>query len=169
MTYLQIQFVGPVGPGLQKLLPKSIKVPLESLVAQDEVHLIMEYKVGDRWGSDVTPVASRFITSHDESNAQASMLETFFASLNGFNADLVLMSGLHMMEGLEADMFGQRLQVLVSGLESVPSHVPVHMELASMAKENYLRKILDKVWSVMIPFISLCVYGKSEKDFFCMH
>ena len=41
----QIQFVGPVGPILQKLMPKNISVPASSIIEQDEFHLIMEYKV----------------------------------------------------------------------------------------------------------------------------
>ena len=42
---LQIQFVGPVGPILQKLMPKNISIPASSIIEQDEFHLIMEYKV----------------------------------------------------------------------------------------------------------------------------
>ena len=44
----QIQLVCPIGPELLRLLPPSIKVPSSSVIAKDEVHLIMEVIVNNR-------------------------------------------------------------------------------------------------------------------------
>ena len=38
--------MGPVGRKLRELLQSSIEVPESSLTEDDEIHLIMEYKVG---------------------------------------------------------------------------------------------------------------------------
>ncbi|XP_076443338.1 ADP-dependent glucokinase-like [Babylonia areolata] len=141
----KVQFVGPVGPILQSLMPVNVSVPASSLMEQDEFHLIMEYKVGEEWGAVQAPVANRFICSHDESNLAMTMAETFFASLPTFDPDLVVLSGLHMLEGLPPDHFQARIDVLASGLTQLGPGVPVHLEFASMANAGCMKSILEKV------------------------
>lgn len=48
--------------------------------------------------------------SHDVSNGEMSTLETFVASLEEFQPDLVVLSGLHMMEGMGRDLWEERLK-----------------------------------------------------------
>ena len=91
--HFQIQLVAPVGPRLHALLDPNIAVPESSIATQDEVHLIMEYLVGERWGSSVAGVATRFITSHDDSNSKAQSLELMFETLSQFQPDLLVFSG----------------------------------------------------------------------------
>lgn len=101
----------------------------------DEFHLILEYKAGEeaapaafsgwtsasrgsdvllvpgeRWGSSQAPQANRFIFSHDVSNGGMSSLETFVASLEEFQPELVVLSGLHMMEGQGRELWDGRLK-----------------------------------------------------------
>lgn len=142
---IKIQFVGPVGPILQKLMSNNITVPSSSIVGHDEFHLIMEYKVGEKWGSWQAPVATRFICSYDASNSEMTMLETFFADLPDFQPDLILLSGLHMLDGQEQDFFESRLDALVNGLKGVDVGTPVHLEFASMANRDFVKSILNKV------------------------
>lgn len=142
---LQIQYIGPVGPQLLKLFPESLTIPKSSHIPQDEIHLIMEYKVGEFWGPVTAPVATRFITSYDESNSKVTMLETFFENLDNFNPDLVLLSGLHMLEGQSEEFFSERLAFVKKSLKNIPVTLPVHLELASMANKNLVRKLLEEV------------------------
>ena len=53
----------------------------------------MEYKVGELWGETQASVATRFITSYDESNSKSVMLEPFFESIKSFSPDLIAISG----------------------------------------------------------------------------
>lgn len=121
------------------MLDEQIVVPPESLQEMDEFHLILEYKAGKRekkrylgiflhsvkiwntmtmcglppgeqWGTTRAPQANRFIFSHDVSNGEMSSLETFVASLDEFQPDLVVLSGLHMMEGQGREMWEGRLK-----------------------------------------------------------
>ncbi|CAL1535328.1 unnamed protein product [Lymnaea stagnalis] len=142
---LSINFVGPVGPLLERLMPKAVKIPPTCRIPKDEVHLIMEYKVGEQWGNLSAPVANRFITSHDESNSKIVMLEAYFESIKTFQPDLILLSGLNIMDGQSPEFFDERLEKMVSLLQDVPSSVPVHLELASMANEDFVRQIIEEV------------------------
>ena len=142
---LKVQLIGPIGPKLKNLLDQSIIVPDETLANQDEVHLIMEYKVGDKWGDSSAPVATRFITSFDEANGKATSLEAFFSSISHFGSDLVILSGLHIMEGQSETIWKTRLNVVVNELRKIPDTIPVHLELASMANADYVKEIVTKV------------------------
>lgn len=141
----KIQLVGPIGPDVLNLLPSSIEVPSSSVIKTDEVHLIMEYAKNEQWGSITTPVATRFITSYDESNAKLTMLDTFFNTVSSFSPDLVLFSGLHLMEREEHGFMLQKLSEVRQGFDKIQPTVPVHLELASMANPRCVKDIINQV------------------------
>ena len=128
-----------------ELLPASIVIPKISHIEKDEVHLIMEYQVGESWGSHRAPVATRFITSYDESNSQATMIESFFQYIENYKPDLIILSGLHLLEGQSSEFFSQKLSFIQSELIKIPKAVPVHLELASMVNKAFVKEIADNV------------------------
>lgn len=67
------------------------------------------FALGEEWGQVKAPNANRFIFSHDLSNGALNMLEVFVSSLDEFQPDLVVLSGLHMMEGQSKEMRHRRL------------------------------------------------------------
>ncbi|XP_065133465.1 ADP-dependent glucokinase isoform X2 [Paramisgurnus dabryanus] len=146
---LVVLLCGPVGPKLHEMLDEQIVVPPESLQETDEYHLILEYKSGEQWGTSRAPQANRFILSHDVSNGKMSALETFIASLEEFNPDLVVLSGLHMMEGMGRDLWENRLTEAVDVISEVNNEVPIHLELASMTDKDYMNRILQEVMPIV--------------------
>ncbi|XP_066523468.1 ADP-dependent glucokinase isoform X2 [Hoplias malabaricus] len=140
---------GPVGPKLHELLDEQIIVPPESLQETDEYHLILEYKAGEQWGSSRAPQANRFIFSHDVSNGEMSALETFVASLEEFQPGLVVLSGLHMMEGMGRELWEVRLKEAVIAISDVRNEVPIHLELASMTDRDYMSSIMKEVMPIV--------------------
>jgi ADP-dependent glucokinase len=155
--FAQLQLIGPIGPQLRELLHQSIAVPESSLTPADQVHLILEYSVGEKWGQSVAPVATRFITSHDMANSEAKSLENFFDGIVQSKPDLVVLSGLHMLEGQPSAVWGQRLKVTGEGLLMIGDSIPVHLELASMANEDLVRQIAIQVKCLAFNYSSLCI------------
>ncbi|MGH0115364.1 UNVERIFIED_CONTAM: hypothetical protein FKN15_006792 [Acipenser sinensis] len=205
--HVTVLLCGPVGPKLHELLADQIIVPAESLQVTDEYHLILEYKAGDKWGSSQAPNANRFIFSHDTSNGEMSALETFVGSMEEFQPQLVVLSGLHMMEGQGRELWEERLKeapnanrfifshdtsngemsaletfvgsmeeiqpqlVVLSGLHmmegqgrelweerlkeavvtisDIPNEVPIHLELASMTDTDYMNSIMQEVLPIV--------------------
>ncbi|KAK7117173.1 hypothetical protein R3I94_022666 [Phoxinus phoxinus] len=156
--HLVVLLCGPVGPKLHEMLDEQIVVPPESLQETDEFHLILEYKSGEQWGSSKAPQANRFILSHDVSNGEMSTLETFVASLEEFQPDLVVLSGLHMMEGMGRDLWEERLKEAVVAISDVRNEVPIHLELASMTDRDYMNRILQEV----IPIVNSIGLNEQE-------
>lgn len=155
---LMVLLCGPVGPKLHEMLDEQIVVPPESLQETDEFHLILEYKAGEQWGSTQAPQANRFIFSHDVSNGGMSSLETFVASLEEFQPDLVVLSGLHMMEGQGRQLWEERLKEAVSAISDIRKDIPIHLELASMTDKDYMNSIMQEV----IPIVSSIGLNEQE-------
>ncbi|XP_073329011.1 ADP-dependent glucokinase isoform X1 [Pagrus major] len=152
---LMVLLCGPVGPKLHEMLDEQIVVPPESLQETDEYHLILEYKAGEQWGSIQAPQANRFIFSHDVSNGAMSSLETFVASLDEFEPDLVVLSGLHMMEGQGRQLWEERLKEAVSAISDIRKDVPIHLELASMTDKDYMNSIMQEQVMPIVSSIGL--------------
>ncbi|XP_071778414.1 ADP-dependent glucokinase isoform X1 [Centroberyx gerrardi] len=152
---LMVLLCGPVGPKLHEMLDEQIVVPPDSLQETDEYHLILEYKAGEQWGSTQAPQANRFIFSHDVSNGEMSSLETFVASLEEFQPDLVVLSGLHMMEGQGRQLWEERLKEAVAAISDIRAEVPIHLELASMTDKDYMNSIMQEQVMPIVSSIGL--------------
>ena len=76
---------------------ESIKVTGEDIM-DDDIHLILEYKRNEIWSDLQTPRANRFIIHSDRNNPTVSSLEGFEAPLEEFKPDLLVVSGLQMMD-----------------------------------------------------------------------
>ncbi|XP_008289830.1 ADP-dependent glucokinase isoform X1 [Stegastes partitus] len=152
---LMVLLCGPVGPKLHEMLDEQIVVPPESLQETDEFHLILEYKAGEQWGSTQAPQANRFIFSHDVSNGEMSSLETFVASLEEFQPELVVLSGLHMMEGQGRELWEERLKEAVLAISDIRKDIPIHLELASMTDKDYMNSIMQEQFMPIVSSIGL--------------
>lgn len=146
---LKVLLCGPIGPKLHELLDENIIVPPESMQEWDEFHLILEYQAGEEWGRLRAPNANRFIFSHDLSNGAMNMLEVFVSSLEDFQPDLVVLSGLHMIEGQNKEMRQKRLLEAVAAISDIPTDVPVHLELASMTDPDLMSEIIHQVFPIV--------------------
>ncbi|XP_067829532.1 ADP-dependent glucokinase isoform X2 [Heptranchias perlo] len=146
---MSVLLCGPVGPKLHELLDDRIIVPPESLQEVDEYHLILEYKAGETWGDVEAPHANRFIFSHDTSNGEMNMMETFIASLEEFEPELIVLSGLHMMEGQGKEERDKRLQEISVLIAEIPHEISVHLELASMTDMEYMNTIVHQVLNIV--------------------
>jgi ADP-dependent glucokinase len=94
----EVLLVGPIGPKLKQLLNKNIKTPSSSLIESDEVHLILEYDSNEEFEGIHSPNANRFIVSHDIYNSRMEMLDEFFEIISKYSPDIIIISGLHLLE-----------------------------------------------------------------------
>lgn len=137
----QVMLAGPIGGTLRDLLHPQIYTPTFTPGSQDEVHLIMEYPKGQRWGKITSTCANRVIASHDVSNAKMVALEEFQKNLDSFRPDLVILSGAHLMQGESTDFKRKRLVDVAGLLGNIPARTPVHSELATIGDLDYLRDL----------------------------
>lgn len=85
---------------LLNYIPKGIKVvgADENEEIKDDVHMILEYKADETFGKLKAPRANRYILHNDENNPLLSSLEKFGENLPNFEPNLLVISGLQMMD-----------------------------------------------------------------------
>lgn len=164
---LQVMLAGPISTRLRELLHVDIHTPTFTPDGHEEVHLIMEYPKGERWGRIKSSCANRVITSHDVSNARMVALEQFQENLKSFQPDLIVLSGAHLMEGEEEAFRRERLEDIARVLDSIPRSVPIHWELATIGDLAYLldlgEAIFPRIDSLGLNEQELISFAKSAK------
>jgi len=152
---------GPVGPRLADMLDARIRVPTSVRQPEDQYHLIMEYRDGDKWGSDVSKCSNRFILTRDSSNSRMTSMEPFFESLVSFKPDLVVLSGLHLLESENGEFREARLNDLARFVKLIDRNVPIHLELASMADKNFFQSLV----TTLFPLVDSVGLNEQELSF----
>ena len=115
--------------------------------AQNDIHLLFEFDLGDVWGPYTAPRANRFIVHNDYSNMMLESLDSFIESLESFQPELVVVSGLQMLDNFPLDktIRSNKLRQLQQALSSLPASVKVHFEMASITEEKLLEELLEYV------------------------
>ena len=72
-----------------------------SQVDTDDIHLILEYKMGDQIGKFQSPRANRYIAISDDHNPNLDALEGFVEHYHDFDPSLVVIGGLQVMDSYE--------------------------------------------------------------------
>ena len=113
----------------------------------EDIHLILEYGLGEKWGPYVSPRANRYIIHSDYSNMMLESLDPFSSLLKSFNPSLVVVSGLQMLDNFpyEPEIRTNKLQQLSQMLSGLPRRTKVHFEMASITEEGLMRELMEYV------------------------
>ncbi|XP_053567908.1 ADP-dependent glucokinase [Bombina bombina] len=112
-----------------------------------DVHLIMEYPTGAKWGEHMSRRANRYIVHSDSHNPMIDSLEDFKSQLESFNPDLLVVGGLQMMDSFpfKPGQREARLKVLQELLSSMDPNKGAHFEMASFVEQSLLKDLLEYI------------------------
>ena len=79
----------------QQTIHENIQV-VGDLIESDDIHLILEYKRNEKWGTLQSPRANRFIIHSDINNPTISSVESFDEPLKKYHPDLMVV-GMHIL------------------------------------------------------------------------
>lgn len=118
-----------------------------SLIDDDDIHLILEYKTDDEWGTLKSPRANRYILHNDHHNPLISSLEEFEQALPGFDPHLFVVSGLQMMDNYlyEKGVREARIEKVRNQLRTQSSETLIHFEMASFVELELIQLLLKDV------------------------
>ncbi|XP_062544074.1 ADP-dependent glucokinase [Armigeres subalbatus] len=118
-----------------------------SLIQDDDIHLILEYKTGDEWGTLRSPRANRYILHNDHHNPFISSLEEFEQALPGFSPHLFVVSGLQMMDNYfyEKGVREARIERVRNQMKAQSQDTLIHFEMASFVELELLQLLLKDV------------------------
>lgn len=136
---------------------------------KDDVHMILEYKADETFGIYKAPRANRYILHNDENNPLLSSLEKFGEHLPSFNPNLLVISGLQMMDNYPfkkndvRDLRTERLELVKKQILSQPLKTLAHFEMASYVDLDLLLHLTNKV----LPFVDSVGMNEQELDNLC--
>ncbi|XP_078413411.1 ADP-dependent glucokinase isoform X2 [Cetorhinus maximus] len=133
-------------PDLIEVLQEHVTVTSKP-VDETDIHLILEYSTGAKWGKLVSRRANRFIVHHDSSNPILESLEDFQEQLQQFKPSLLIISGLQMMDNFpfKPGQLEDRLRLLQDLMLSVDSTTGIHFEMASFVDSNLMSNLFNYV------------------------
>lgn len=151
---------------LKEYIPKEIQIVGDDGKEEirDDVHMILEYKADEAFGIFKAPRANRYIMHNDENNPLLSSLEKFGENLLAFKPNLLVISGLQMMDNYPfktddgKDLRAERLELVKKQILSLPQSTLAHFEMASYVDLELLKHLTTKV----LPFVDSV--GMNEQE-----
>lgn len=128
----------------------------------DEVHLILEYAANTRFGPFTSQRANRFIVSRDFTNGVLGAAELLNSTANAA-ADLVVLSGIHLMESLLPSLQAKEERIRQVNLlvaSAVHPETKIHLEFASTSDAMFTKAIVQQ-----IKYESM---GMNEEEFYAI-
>uniref|UniRef100_A0A1B0DJN7 Carbohydrate kinase PfkB domain-containing protein n=1 Tax=Phlebotomus papatasi TaxID=29031 RepID=A0A1B0DJN7_PHLPP len=147
---------------LRKSIPKEILLSFSSSIEQDDIHLILEYRSGEKWGPLRAPRANRFILHNDQNNPTLSVLESLDPLLDDFKPRLFVVSGLQMMDNypFANGVRAKRLAKVRKQVASLPNETLVHFEMASYVEIE----LIDQLLKYVIPYCDSVGMNEQELE-----
>ena len=132
---------------------------------KEDVHLILEFDLGEHWGNYESPRGNRFIVHSDKSNMLFETLYGFEDALYKFSPDLLIIGGLQLMDNFAFDtsLRTERLKQFENLLQSLPLEIKVHFEMASFVEQQLLEDIIQYI----IPYADSI--GMNEQELSNLH
>ncbi|CRK91088.1 CLUMA_CG004776, isoform A [Clunio marinus] len=134
-------------------------IPSEDFV--DDIHLIFEYKTGDKFGDHLAPRANRYIIHNDENNPMITSLELL--NVNKYNPKLFVVSGLQMLDNFpfkSPSVRKERLQGVKKQMTESHPDTLIHFEMASFVEIELMTDLLENV----IPYADSLGMNEQEVD-----
>ncbi|CAK1542946.1 unnamed protein product [Leptosia nina] len=150
---------------LKEYIPKEIEIvgADDTEEVKDDVHMILEYKADQQFGAFKSPRANRYIMHNDENNPLLSSLEKLGDGLGKFKPNLLVISGLQMMDNFPfkkngRDLRAERLDLVKEQILSQPLDTLSHFEMASYVDLELLTHLTTKV----LPYVDSV--GMNEQE-----
>uniref|UniRef100_F6VUN5 ADP-dependent glucokinase n=2 Tax=Ciona intestinalis TaxID=7719 RepID=F6VUN5_CIOIN len=115
---------------------------------RSDIHLIMEYTTGEKWGKYVSTRANRFIVHSDEFNPTIGSLEPLMETYVKFDPSLLVVGGLQMLDNFpfRAGERNSRLNMLQElMMDANQRKILTHFELASFVDESLITDLMEHV------------------------
>lgn len=127
----------------------------------DDIHLILEYKTGDKFGEHEAPRANRYIVHSDANNPMITSLELL--NVNDYTPKLFVVAGLQMLDNFPfkpTSVRSERLMGVRKQMTSVSPSTLIHFEMASYVEIELITELLENV----IPFTDSLGMNEQEVD-----
>lgn len=127
----------------------------------DDIHLILEYKTGEKIGDYTATRANRYILHSDSNNPMISSLELL--NVNSYSPDLFVISGLQMLDNFpypKSSVRSERIKKVMQKVHKVDKSTLIHFEMASYVE----KKLVSDLARYLIPYVDSIGCNEQEID-----
>lgn len=127
----------------------------------DDIHLILEYKTGDKFGEHIAPRANRYIIHHDVNNPMIKSLDLL--DVNGYKPNLFVVSGMQMLDNFpfkDPSIRTDRLKKAKLQMTQADPSTLIHFEMASFVETELVNELLENI----IPYSDSLGMNEQEID-----
>lgn len=93
----QVLFASLTSRNFKRYLRGNVRV-VGAELPEDDVHLVLEFNVGDKWGKYTSVRANRYIMHSDQHNPRMQSLDILATTCQQFRPSLMVVSGLQLLE-----------------------------------------------------------------------
>ncbi|XP_068762232.1 ADP-dependent glucokinase-like [Montipora capricornis] len=124
------------------MLPQNMS-SVGRIVDSDDIHLLLEYPAYFPWGKYKSRRANRLVLHSDEHNPYLRSLDKFQEKVQEFSPDIMVVSGLHMLDNFPGFNPGDSANIL-NRLSSFldAQKIPVHFEMAPFHQETFFGELM---------------------------
>ncbi|OMJ76714.1 hypothetical protein SteCoe_23826 [Stentor coeruleus] len=126
----------PVTEEMTKYFPSNVQF-LNEFVDAPDLHIILEYREGERWGKYLAPRSNRFYMNHDTLNINPKFLEGINSTPN---VQVIAIGGLQLIENTEVeDDFLTKTHIAI--LSNKNKKIKTHIEMGDFHSYTYFKKL----------------------------
>lgn len=118
---------------------------LNALVDKADIHLVLEYKEGEKWGKYKAPRTNRFYVNHDLENLKVEVLKGL-NEIDPDSVDMYIFGGLQLIQNLDYKEFLNNLVQL--NTKAQQKNKPTHIELADFQNPEFYSDLVKLVKDV---------------------
>lgn len=141
-----------------KHLHQDIKMTNIDFFSEDNIHLILEYQTGEKWGKRIAPRTNHLAIHSDNHNPPLNLLHTYTAKLLQFNPRLLIVSGLQILNHLTKESRELILNQIQTQFQNLPGSTLVHLEMTHF-EVNVLNQIFQ-----LFPYIDSLGLNEQELE-----
>ena len=124
------------------------KVKLVSPVEENmtDIHLVLDFFEGEKWGSLTCPRSNRFYLNHDTINTELALLDPFHKRIKEFLPDIVAIGGLHLFNDFKFERIDEVFTLIKNHLNVDKIHSKIHLEMGSFSNVNILHSMIQNIF-----------------------
>lgn len=114
---------------------------------EDDIHLVLEFKVNEQWDHYKVTRANRFIVHSDQSNPYIGALESFERVVKRDQPRLIVAGALQMLDNFpfQDGVRERRIKALSEFLKDIPESTLIHFEMASFSETEMMKLLQNYV------------------------
>lgn len=129
----------------EKLFGSKVKLvsPVEEKMI--DIHLVLDYFEGEKWGNLVCPRSNRFYLNHDKVNTKLTLLDPFHEEVKKFSPDIIAIGGLHLYNDYSREIIDKSFSSIKKHLEIDKKHSKIHLEMGSFSNEYIVEALVKNI------------------------